>query len=37
VLGLACYAVLLVLRFARLAHRAYLPPMAQTATAPAHA
>ena len=33
VLGLACYAALLVVRFARLAHREYLPSTARTAAA----
>ncbi|MBV8746770.1 MAG: MATE family efflux transporter [Xanthobacteraceae bacterium] len=36
VLGLACYAVLLVTRFARLAHSEYLPSPSQTALAAAH-
>jgi MATE family multidrug resistance protein len=33
VLGLACYAVLLVMRFSRLAHRQYLPALSRTAAA----
>ena len=35
VLGLGCYAALLVARFARLAHREYLPSTARTAAATA--
>jgi MATE family multidrug resistance protein len=36
VLGLACYAALLVVRFARLAHPEYLPSPSRTALAAAH-
>jgi hypothetical protein len=36
VLGLVCYAALLVMRFARLAHPEYLPSQSRTSFAPAH-
>jgi hypothetical protein len=36
VLGLVCYAALLVTRFARLAHPEYLPSPSRTPLAAAH-
>src|SRR5262249_42044393 len=36
VLRLVCYAALLVMRFARLAHPEYLPSQSRTSFAPAH-